>query len=111
MAVSLLSTIIIENVVAFAVLKIRKKYDIITVIFVNVMTNPIVVCFSFLSGYFGGMSLRIAVLIVLEVLAFFTEGLVYKKTLSDFRINPWIVSLILNAVSYTVGFAINKLVY
>lgn len=111
MAVSLLSTVLLECAFAFAVLKIRKPHGVLTVMLVNVMTNPVVVCLSFLSGYFGGSAARLVSLIVLEIAAIAAEGAVYKRTLREITVNPWIVSLILNALSYTVGLAINKFVY
>jgi hypothetical protein len=49
--------------------------------------------------------------LVLELFAFLVEGFIYKQTLSFKKINPFILSLILNAVSYSSGLLINKIIY
>ena len=101
-------TLLIETVLAL-ILGVRKKRDIPIVILVNFMTNPIVVALGFLSGFFFGYKVRIICMIFLELFAFASEGLVYKKALSFKKINPFLLSLILNAASYLIGLVINSL--
>ena len=93
----LLLTIIIELVVGF-ILGVRNKKDIINIILVNVITNPIVVITPIIVYLRFGSKLEIITLIILEVLTVLIEGLIYKKTL---------ISLILNACSYFIGEIIN----
>lgn len=110
MAVSLILTLIIECSMAWA-LKVRDKRDMLNVALVNVFTNPLVVCFAFLAGFFYGGDARIGATVYLELFAFVSEALIYRKTLSFRRLNPFLLSLILNATSYLSGLVINKIIY
>ena len=110
MAVSLILTIIIECSVAF-LLKVRNKKDILNVVLVNAFTNPLVVCFTFLVGFFCGMEARLSATVYLELFAFVSEALIYRKTLSFRKPNPFLLSLILNATSYLSGLVINEIIY
>ena len=108
MARCLILTIIIELVLAL-ILGIRNKKDIINVILVNVITNPIVVLTPILIYLKFGHTMEIISIIVLEVLTVIVEGLIYKKVLDYKKINPILLSLILNAASYLIGEVINML--
>ena len=101
-------TIIIELVIA-CILKVKKKKDILNIVLVNIMTNPLVTSiptFVYMQvGTFG----RNLSLIILEVFAVLSEGFVYKKFLNFKKINPYIFSIILNVSSFLIGEIINKL--
>lgn len=99
-------TVILETAAA-RLLGLKTKNDLLTVVLVNVMTNPIVVCFSFLSGFFFGNTVRGYAEAGLEAFAFISEALVYRKILTIKKINPFLLSLILNGVSYGVGLVLN----
>lgn len=102
----LVLTIIIELSVSL-ILGVRKRLDIINIILVQILTNPLVVSISlFINNFYGYKNYRIAIAI-LEVLAVITEGYIYKKTLNYKKINPFLLSLILNGLSYTLGLVIN----
>lgn len=102
----LVLTIIVEVLVAL-ILRIKDKKDILNIVLVNLLTNPIVVSLPILIYInFLGNSQRIS-LIILEVLTLFVEGFIYKKVLDYKRINPYIISLILNGSSYLLGEVIN----
>ena len=103
---SLVLTLIIELIVAL-IIKVRDKKDLINVILVNLLTNPIVVSLPILIyiNYLGN-SQRIS-LIILEVLTLFVEGFVYSKVLNYKKTNPYLISLILNCSSYFLGEIIN----
>ena len=104
---SLLCTIIIETIVAFLI-GIRNKKDIILIILVNIFTNLLVNATSFGFNYFIGISYRNIVLIIMELFAFLSEAIIYKKYLEHKKINPFVLSLVLNLISYTIGVLINK---
>lgn len=110
LANSLFFTLIIEIAVAFLI-KIRKPKDILNVGLVNVLTNPIVVSSTFLTGFFFGNDARTAAIIILEIAVLIGEALIYGKTLSSKRINPFLISLILNVASYFSGEILNRLIY
>lgn len=103
----LLLTIIIELVVGL-ILGIRNKKDIINIILVNVITNPIVVITPIIVYLRFGYKFEIITLIILEILTVLIEGLIYKKTLKYNKINLILFSLILNICSYSIGEIINK---
>ncbi len=107
---SLVVTVVIE-VLGSLILGVRKKKDILNVILVNVLTNPVVVISSFLVNIFGGLVLRNGVLLVLEVLVVIVEGLIYKKYLEFSKIKPFVLSGILNLVSWGLGVLINNMAF
>lgn len=104
----LLLTIIIELIVAL-ILGIRDKKDILNVILVNVITNPIVVMSQILLYLRFGYTIEIIGVIILEILVVPVEGLIYKKVLNYRKINPILLSLILNASSLIIGGFINNI--
>lgn len=110
MIISLALTIVIECALAW-ILKIRGKKDMRTVVLVNVLTNPIVVCLIYLAGCYYGEHARIGVTVYAELFAFICEALIYKKALSFKKIDPFVLSLILNATSYLSGLVINRFIY
>ena len=102
----LLLTIIIELSVAL-IIGIRDKKDLINVILVNILTNPIVTSIPVLINLHFGILARNIVLYTLEIITFLVEGIIYFKTLKYKKINPFLVSLILNLSSYLTGELIN----
>ncbi len=104
----LLLTIIIELLIAF-ILGVRDKKDIINVILVNVITNPIVVITPVIIYIYIGSTFSRISLYILEILTVLVEGLIYKKVLSYKKINPILLSLILNVSSFLIGELINML--
>ena len=58
-------------------------------------------------NYFGNPQ-KIS-LIILEVLTLFVEGFVYSKVLKYKKINPYLISLILNCSSYFLGELVNHI--
>lgn len=104
----LLLTIIIELIIAL-ILGVRNKKDIINIILVNVITNPIVVMSQTLLYIKFGYNIEMIGIAILEVLVVLAEGLIYKKVLNYKKINPILLSLILNALSFLIGELINLL--
>jgi hypothetical protein len=95
-------TIIIEGLLAF-ILGVRKKKDFLNIILVNIVTNPIVVTVPYLVFMLFGFRIYKYSIYILEVLAFLIEGLIYYKVLDYKKINPFIISAILNLSSYGLG--------
>ena len=109
MARCLFFTILIELIVAL-ILKVRDKKDIINIILVNTMTNPLLVSLTVYITYNRIFNRTLSV-IVLKLLVVLIEGFTYKKVLKYKKINPFILSLILNASSYFIGEIINHFIY
>ena len=104
---SLMCTIIIELLIAI-ILGIKNKKDILNVILVNIITNPLVAVIPVYFNFFYSLKMRNTVLIILEILTLIFEGDIYKKYLNYKKINPFLISLILNCSSYFIGELINR---
>lgn len=104
---SLMCTVIIELLVAI-ILGIKNKKDILNVILVNIITNPLVCVIPVYYNFFYSLKARNIVLIILELLTLLFEGYTYNKYINFKKINPFIVSLILNSSSYFIGEVINR---
>ena len=109
MLICLSSTIVIELIMSL-LLGIRNKKDILNVILVNIMTNPLVVSILMYITYNRLFNTTISI-IILETLVILTEGFVYKKVLTFDKINPYVLSLILNISSYFIGGLLNNIIY
>lgn len=103
----LFCTILVETF--FGILfGIRDKNNILIVILVQIVTNPVVVCSSFLINVYGGKIFRNICLMFLEVSTIFIEGKIYKKNLDYKKINPFILSTVLNTGSFVLGFLLER---
>lgn len=109
MLICLSSTIMIELIMSL-LLGIRNKKDILNVILVNIMTNPLVVSILMYITYYRLFNTTISI-IILEILVILTEGFTYKKVLTFDKINPYVLSLILNILSYFIGRVLNNIIY
>lgn len=109
MLICLISTIVIELIMSL-LLGIRNKKDILNVILVNIMTNPLVVSILMYITYNRLFNTTISI-IILEILVILTEGFTYKKVLTFDKINPYVLSLILNISSYFIGRVLNNIIY
>ena len=109
MLICLSSTIVIELIMSL-LLGMRNKKDILNVILVNIMTNPLVVSILMYITYNRLFNTTISI-IILEILVVLTEGFTYKKVLTFDKINPYVLSLILNISSYFIGELLNNIIY
>ena len=102
-------TVIIECGIAF-ISGIRKAKDLLFVLLVNIMTNPLLVVLTVIVNLFFGRLWYYISLAVLEIGAVAAEGLVYKFTIKH-KLNPFLLSLILNSASFFLGLIINRIVF
>jgi len=100
LALSLILTLVFEAGFFLLVGK-RNKKDLLLLVLVNVVTNPIVVLSDWLVVLYTSWDIRI-VLLFLETFAVLTEGFCYKKYGKDFK-RPLLFALAANAFSFTVG--------
>ena len=98
---NLMLTVLLEVPVGYA-LGARKSKKVITMILANVITNPLVGYFRLcLILFFSNM--ESAGILVLEFLAFISEGFMFSKFDTIDKRNPYLVSLILNLISFSIG--------
>ena len=99
---SLVLTLIIELTISL-VLGIRGK-DILRIIFINVLTNvPLNIIVNLLYMRFDPNIIFYFVVPILEIFVFIIEGKYFKK-LDNSMINPYKLSILLNAFSYGYSF-------
>lgn len=110
MILCLCITEIVEIIVALLI-KLRDKKDLINVFLVNILTNPLLVSISYLIFIKYGATSKKIYEIIMEVLIFLVEGIIYKKYLKYNKINGFLVSLILNLSSYFFGGILIDLIY
>jgi len=80
------------------------KKDVLLVILVNTLTNPIVVLTYWILYYNTNWNTAL-IIISLEIFAILTEGFIYKRNSSCIK-RPFLFSLLINAFSYLTGLAI-----
>lgn len=103
--ISLILTISIELLISILI-GIRKKNDIITIIAVNTLTNPIVVFTANLLNNFKIKLLYWSIVIIMELMVIFIEGKIYEKILDYKKISGLILSFLNNAISFCFGLII-----
>lgn len=102
LCISLLLTIILE--LLFTILKkIKDKESLSTIIWINCLTNPIVVYLTNMSLLINNNFITNLVLMFFEIIVVFVEGYLLKKHLKEIKINSYIFSLYLNGLSFSSG--------
>ena len=77
---------------------------------VNCLTNPIAVTILFfLTRSSVGTVTEQVIVLFIEAVVVVTEGMIYKRRLSEQKRNPFLLSFILNAASYGTGIALELL--
>lgn len=107
MAVSLGLTLVLELCFCLAV-GVRGRRDLLLVVLVNVLTNPLVVSLHSLLSLKTALP-EAAIVIPLELSAFLVEGLCYKYRSESIR-RPFLLSLGANAFSYLCGLLLSKII-
>ncbi|MGB9762424.1 MAG: hypothetical protein ACPLW7_00175 [Minisyncoccia bacterium] len=100
--IALLLTIAIEVIVAIF-FGFRKKSEIATIIFINLITNPLLNYLLFINGYLGVSTINITTIIFLEVLVVLVEWLLLRFTLQQNPNKLFTLSLVMNFCSYIAG--------
>lgn len=104
---NLLIVLISETTLA-VIFGARSKKSILTVVLVNVLTNPPIVLTGISMAMFLS-SLEPPLIYILEVFVFLLEGFIYLKCKTFGKRNPYLISLVLNLSSYALGELINIL--
>ena len=105
----LLGTLLIEVSLAL-MLGVRGWDNVEKVILINILTNPVLVTILFLLNRIQADITAIYILqFFLEIAVVILEGMYYKRRLRKMRMNPFLLSAVLNAVSYGAGLALSLL--
>ena len=91
----------------FKLVRKRCKKDLLLVMLVNLLTNPVVVLLYWIAVLFTKWNTAI-VIIPLELFAIVVEGYYYKKYGRDFKY-PCLFSLTANMCSFWIGVLIQSL--
>lgn len=106
--ISLILTIFIELFISIFI-GIRKRYDIIAIIAVNTLTNPIVVFIANMLNNFEIEWLYWTIVIIMEFIVFFIEGKIYDEILNLKNKSGYKLSFINNIISFSIGLIITIL--
>lgn len=106
LAISLALTLVLETGF-FLVLGKRDKKDLLLLVMVNILTNPLVVLLYWLTVLHR--EVNSVIIIPLEVFAVLTEGFYYRKYGLHFK-HPYLFSLAANAFSFGAGLLIEWLI-
>ena len=105
----LLITVFVEVIIAI-ILRYRKK-DLLNVLLVNILTNPLLNSMLVYINFYYGLKTREISLVIFEILVVIVEGMIYHKYMERRKINGYVLSLILNVSSYVLGLVINEIIY
>lgn len=107
----LMLTIILEVIGAIMIFRIKDRKDLILVVLVNIITNPLLVYFSLLLMYYLDIGTgTLLTYLILEPLVISTEYLIYRKYLRS-RNDYLTVSLTLNLISIIGGLLCQRIMY
>ena len=107
LAVSLILTILLEAGF-FLLIGKRDKKDLLLVVLVNVITNPVVVSSYWLALLYTDWN-HVLVTIPLELFAILTEGFYYKKYGRVFG-RPFFFSFAANVFSFGTGVLLQRII-
>ena len=107
LAISLAMTLVLEAGFFFVIGK-RNRKDLLLVVMVNILTNPVVVLLYWLCAFYTSWNLTF-VIVPLEFFAIATEGYCYSKFGQTFK-RPYMFSLAANVFSYTVGLLLQRMI-
>lgn len=106
MIINLVLTVVIELCFSL-ILGIRNRKDIYNTIFINCVTNVMINYIMNIIKYFVYSNILIyIILIIFEIIVVLVEYNFYKNNLEYKRINPLILSIILNVLSFGFGLLI-----
>ena len=108
--ISVVLTVAIEVTLSL-LLGLRGEENIETVIWINCITNPVVVGITNLIYMLSqNLIARNTVLAILEIVVIWVEGFLFKKNLNNLKITPYIYSIYLNGLSFSIGLIISLII-
>lgn len=107
--ICLLITVAVE--VLLALLLGYRRVDLVYIILANVITNPLLNTTINYVEITVGKTGRLITLIIGEILAVLIEGTIYKKYIKNNKLNPYVLSLILNLITLGIGLVLDMYVW
>lgn len=106
-----LFSLIIE-VISALIIGVRNKWDISMVGLINLITNPIMNSLLIpIRKWYGFEKLyNYLIVIVFEIIVVVLEGLFFKKYWTKTKKNPFVISVIINLVSFIAGLVIQNFI-
>ena len=89
------------------IVKVRNRYDILIVVLAQVATNPLVVAVTSCVGMYCSSTAYYLSVAAAESVAVLAEAVIYRYALDYRKIKPLLLSLILNAFSFSAGLLIS----
>ncbi len=108
MLTALVLTVVIEAALAF-LFGVRTRYGQGIVLLVNVITNPLLNAVLTVMSFYISPAAYYWFLVPLEMLVVFTEGRIYKSML-QIKMNPYLLSFLLNLGSWLIGSGILRII-
>jgi hypothetical protein len=102
-----LLTVLVEISVAF-LFGFKNKKAILAVVFINLITNPMLNYFLIINNYFSFVFISAVTLLVLEVIIVLVEWLLLVFVLRQSFKKLLVLSIAMNFCSYFVGVLISK---
>lgn len=101
----------IEVIVAF-IIGVRNKWDISMVGIINLISNPIMnsLLIPIRKWYYFNNIFNYLIVLIFELIVIVLEGLFFKKYFTKTKKNPFILSAIINIVSFLTVFLIQKFI-
>lgn len=100
---SLIFTVLIELIISI-ILGVNKKSDLIYIVLINFLTNPIT---EFINLLIKNNNLHYFIMIIIEIIVIIIEFLFYKRKLKSHNINFLYLAILNNIASYLVGIMYN----
>jgi hypothetical protein len=104
-AEALFLTIAIEFGVAW-IFRLRSKTELLTIAFINLITNPLLNYLILVNGYFQLISQNIILVLILEVGVVLVEWRLLLYVLRQDVRKMFILSVVMNGLSYIAGLLI-----
>lgn len=103
--------LLIEVIVAF-IIGVRNKWDISMVGIINLISNPVMnsLLIPIRKWYYFNNIFDYIIVLIFELIVIVLEGLFFKKYFTKKKKNPFILSAIINIVSFLTVFLIQKFI-
>lgn len=103
-------TILFELIAAIIIFKIKNIKDLLVIVLVNIITNPLLVYFSLILMYYLSIETgRIITYLLLEPLVIICEYLLFKKFL-NIKLNYLSLAIVLNIISIIGGIICQRII-